>query len=298
MKKRKLFFIIIGVLFIALLIWRLQKTIHQKRVLATMPNPIVYPRVEVTLPVEKEVEDFLESWGVVVSENSTIVYSNLPGLLLEERVKVGDLVKVHDTLAIVDRNLRPQEFKHYAVLSPLQGVVTQRFQSLGATITPQTPLYQIESIHQPKVICKANQKTIGKIQLNQKVKIYCNAFEGEEFYGTVSKIYPTTDQSNHITKFEVSIHSSKLRPGMYVDLKIHIGKVKGLFVPVQAVYERSNVTKVGIFQNNTVRIQTVRAGKRIGNERLIEGITNNDTIITSGIDWLSDGDTVVVSSSL
>ncbi|MCX7834853.1 MAG: efflux RND transporter periplasmic adaptor subunit [bacterium] len=294
MKKRKIIFFILGALFLGLLVWRLQKTIHQKHLLATTQNIVVYPRVEVTTPMNKEMDEWIDTWGIVSSENSTIIYPKVSGIVLEERVQIGDFVKVNDTVAILDRNLQPQEYKRAAIVTPFSGVVTQRFQSVGSTVTPQTPIYQIESINQLKVICKTNQQSLNKIRLQQKVRITCNAFEGEEFWGTVSKIYPTADPNSHSAKIEISIHTTKLKPGMYVDAQIVIGRIQGLFLPVQAIYERSNETKVGVVRNNRVQILFIRAGKRVGNERLVEGISKQDTVITSGIDWLTDGDTVVV----
>lgn len=294
MSKKKLFFILIGSLFLIVLIWRIQSTIRDKKQLAAMQNPVVYPRVEVAVPVEREIDDFLSLWGEIESKERVEVFSKFSGILTKINFDVGDFVKINDTLAIFDRNLQPLDYQSVSVLSPMKGIVSKKYENVGSTVSPQSALFRIETINQLLVRSYVNQKDIQKVKPNQRVQIECNAFEGEVFLGSISKIYPSFENTNRSIPIEISIPSGKLKPGMYVHVSIQIQKIKGLFLPVEAIYERDREVKVGVLKSPIVSIQKISAGKRFGNERLVEGLSKEDTVITSGLDWLSNGDTVVV----
>jgi len=81
--------------------------------------------------------------GRILPQNQVTVYSSIPGKVLEVLVGDGDRVGRGRTLARVIQDLTGSDYRPHQVVSPIAGVVSRTMASLGATVTPQTPLFEV-----------------------------------------------------------------------------------------------------------------------------------------------------------
>ena len=72
------------------------------------------------------------------------------------------------------------------------------------------------------------------------VDIELDAYEGETFYGKVTIVYPTVDQSTHTFPVEVTINNSsqKVRPGMFARATVNFGDKNHVLVPDEALVKQ------------------------------------------------------------
>src|SRR5262249_36864839 len=83
-----------------------------------------------------------------------------------------------------------------------------------------------------------------------------------------------------------------MRPGMYVNGSIQLGKAPTLTVPLEAVTTRDGFSYVFVVDyNNTIRQQRISVGALLGERvEIRDGVATGDRIVASGVGFLRDGD--------
>ncbi len=295
MKKLIIFLFLAAVL--GLLGWRVRTTMIEKELQRNQKNPVVRTHVEVAVPILRPISDNVETWGTTTSNASVTVYSNLSGKLLGQKVDENQSVMIGDTLAKIDRNMQPMEFAATVVTAPATGIVTKRFLDDGSIISPQTPLYTIQDIAVLILNASVSQQEIGKVRMGMPAEIECDAFPGEEFSGSVTRIASVADPMSHATTVEISLKGGRIKPGMYLHVKLQIQTREAILIPSIAVIEDGAKSVVTVVKSSVIRYKPVILGIRDGDQReIISGIALTDTLAVSGADFISEGDSVVVEA--
>ncbi len=289
---------VVIILIVLLLIWRVRSTVQEKAALRSKSNVVVKAHVEIALPISKSITDAIETWGDAASSSSVTVTSTLSGKILDQKVSVGSIVKKGDLLAKIDRNLQPQEFSVTDLVCPANGVISKKFVDNGTSITSQTPIYAIDDISEIIVKVPVAQQDIGRVRTGMTAELSCEAFPGAVIKGLVKKIYPTTNEQSRATTVEIGLVDSRIKPGMFLKVRLLDKQHETLFVPGSAIQENNGKATAAIYRAPAFRRVPVEIGIREGD--LVEirsGITSADTLISSGADFLNNGDTVVVAGS-
>ncbi|MDK9701152.1 MAG: efflux RND transporter periplasmic adaptor subunit [bacterium] len=297
MKKRIL---LIGfLLFVAILGWRIYSTSQRKAELKAQRNPVVVPRVEVTQPVNREAKETIESWGTAEANRTVPIQSTVNGKLLRWKVSEGKSIQPGEILAIVDRDLAPQEFNRVEVISSTAGVFTKQLVDEGASITPQTMLGVIEDLATIVVPVKVSQNDVGKIRNGMAVEFDCSSYPNTIILGVVKRIDNVSDPVSHATRVEVVLHDQRIKPGMHLRAFFLLQKYEALFIPTSSVLEQDTTSIAAVVKNGRVSRVKINVGMRRGDWRIVRsGLTTNDSIIVSGVDQFYDGDSVVVARSV
>ena len=119
-------------------------------------------------------------------------------------------------------------------------------------------------------------------------------YEGEEFEGKVSLVYPTIDAATHTFPVEVSLPntSKRVRPGMFARVTMNFGAKNHVVVPDMAVVKRagSGDRFVYVYNNGKVSYNKVEIGRRMDTEyELISGVENGAQVVVAGQNALADG---------
>ncbi len=296
--NKKYILLLFVIVLVGVLAWRVRSTIVEKAVLRAQVNPVVYARVEVATPKTKGVMDAIETWGQATANATVTVTPTLGGKILEQRVDVGSVVKQGDVLAKIDRNLQPLEYSQTDLISPASGVITKKFLDNGAMITTQTPIYLIEDVSNILIQAPVAQKDIGKIRKGLTAEVRCSAYPNEVFHGNVTKIEPTANDASHATMTEITIKDSRLKPGMYLQVRILIQNREALFIAGSSLQTQNGKQLATVFRAPMVHKMPVTTGIKDSDwVEILSGLSNNDTVVTSGSDFLTDGDTVIVAGS-
>ena len=134
------------------------------------------------------------------------------------------------------------------VVSPIDGVVSRIHLRRGEFIQQGMPLADVIEVDRLKLIAQVNDRDVVWIEAGHSVTLTTDTFPGEQFEGTVVRIYPQSLPTSR--KFEVEIAvpnptSRHLRPGLFMTGVIEtdsnsasIGPSSLLLVPREAVVER------------------------------------------------------------
>ena len=186
--------------------------------------------------------------------------------------------------------------------SPLNGVVSARNYDKGDMYSGQ-PIYVVEQITPVKLLVGISETDYTKVKKGDKVKITADALPGQEFTGTVNKIYPTIDPKTHTFTTEIIVPNGDkaLRPGMFARVSVEFGVNHSVVIPDVAVVKQqgSSVRIVYVVQpDSTVKSTVVTLGRHFGSSyEILNGLNEGDQVAAKGSTSLRDGDKVKVVSS-
>jgi len=142
------------------------------------------------------------------------------------------------------------------VTSPMDGVVIRRNVELGDTVTSGvssfnsgTVLMTVADIGTMIVKAGINEVDIGKVRLEQPVKISLDAYPKVKFAGLIKRIGPAARAEEKVKVFDVEIaidrQQAELRTGMTANIDV-VGerKDKVLTVPVEALFRKDDAELV------------------------------------------------------
>jgi RND family efflux transporter MFP subunit len=183
------------------------------------------------------------------------------------------------------------------IQAPLDGVVSERFLSLGAMAGPTAPILTLVS-SQTEVVFSAEESVMGQLAVGQPVSITVSAYPEQVFAGQVSSIAPTVDPRTRTFKVKVSPQDpgGRLKPGMFARVDLGPGGQQiALRIPSQALIKRGEETFVFVVAEGRARLHKVKVSAREGGEAVVlEGLSEGDRVVIEGQGSLKDGDPVRV----
>ena len=180
------------------------------------------------------------------------------------------------------------------IRAPFSGIVTQKYATVGAFVTPTTSASTSVSATSSSIVALARgleiladvpEIDIGQIQQGQSVEIVADAYPNQVFQGRVLLISPEAVVSNNVTSFQVRVNiltgKDKLRSGMNVDLTFLGNQIQNaLVVPTVAIVTRNGKTGVLVPDaKNRATFNPVILGSTIGNQiQVLKGVRSGERV--------------------
>jgi HlyD family secretion protein len=185
------------------------------------------------------------------------------------------------------------------IKAPLDGMISQRFLSVGAIATPSTPIVSIVS-KGVEVVVSVEEARISQVKVGQAAAIRVNAYPGRDFPAVVSSISPSADPHSHtfMVKLYPEDKEGLLKSGMFTDARLLLEQ-KGnvLLVPKAALVYAGDKTKVFVVKDGVATEHEVTIGlSDAENVEVTDGIAAGDDVIVAGQAALASGDKVKVVS--
>ena len=218
---------------------------------------------------------------------------------VDELYKVGGASKAEWDAAKTNLDVRRSSYENLLentqLVSPLNGVVTARnFDNGDLYTSTQTPVLVVEQIAPVKLMINVSEPNYPKVTKGMPVTVKLDVYEGEEFEGKVSLVYPTIDAATHTFPVEITLANAnqRVRPGMFARVTMNFGSKNHVVVPDMAIVKRagSGDRYVYVYNNGKVSYNKVELGRRMGTEyELISGVDNNSQVVVAGQTRLADG---------
>jgi HlyD family secretion protein len=142
------------------------------------------------------------------------------------------------------------------VTSPMDGVVIRRPVELGDTVmsgvssfNSGTVLMTVADLNTMIIQAGINEVDIGKVRLEQPVKVTLDAYPKVKFAGTILRIAPAARLEEKVKVFDVEIaidrQGAELRTGMTANIDI-VGekRAKVLTIPVEGIFKKDETEVV------------------------------------------------------
>ncbi len=225
--------------------------------------------------------------------------------------------------AIVDndeanlRNARAQVAVQKAILdkktlrAPFDGKLGLRQVDLGQFLSAGTEIATLQSLDPIFVDFLLPQQAVAQISVGEKVRAKVDAFPGRTFEGKITAINPKIDTGSRNIQVRATLTNAdqKLLPGMFATVELDTGAAQRLVtLPQTAVAYNPYGSLVYIVDEKgnaadgkpqlTARQVFVTTGATRGDQvAILKGVSEGDTVVTSGQIKLRNGVPVVVNNS-
>ncbi len=179
------------------------------------------------------------------------------------------------------------------IRAPFAGVVTQKFASVGAFVTPTTTASVTNSATSTsivaiatglEVLAKVPEADIAQIRVGQPVEITVEAYPDRQLRGRVRLIAPQAIEEQNVTSFQVRVtleETQDLKSGTNADLRFLGEKVANrLLVPTVAISTRQGQTGVNVPDaQGRPQFRPVRLGNTYeSNTEVLAGLESGDRV--------------------
>ena len=174
------------------------------------------------------------------------------------------------------------------------GIITQKFATEGAFVTPTTSASDVSSATSTAIVSLADglevvaeipEADIGQISPGQMVEIKADAFPEKTFEGEVRLIAPEAIERQNVTVFQVRVRLlnglEELRSNMNVDVAFLGNQVDdALVVPTVAIVTQGGETGVLVpGEERRIQFRPVILGPQVGEQiQVLEGLDDGDRV--------------------
>lgn len=218
-------------------------------------------------------------------------------LLEKEYISAQEYEQANNALltAQADMRLLQAQLAKAYVRAPFSGVVGLRSVSVGAYVSPNTPITTVSRIEPVKVDFAVPGRYASAVRVGDQVQVLDEA-SNKKYNAKVYAINPQIDPASRTLSVRATYPNSRqeLRPGAFVRVNLQLGQVEqAIQVPSESVSPEAAGYMVYKVQGGKAERQPVKIGIR--SEKLIqitEGLATGDTILRTGILQVKPGDKV------
>jgi multidrug efflux pump subunit AcrA (membrane-fusion protein) len=194
------------------------------------------------------------------------------------------------------------QLSYARIVSPIDGVVTDRPLFPGETASSGTPLLTVMDLSQVIARTHISQEEAAALKMGDKATIVVPG-ESEEIPGKVTLVSPALDPNS--TTVEVWVQAAnpkaRLKPGTSVRVKIVSKTVaNAIVIPATALLIAPDgaTSVITLNASSKPRRQNVKVGIRDGNKaQITEGLKEGDRVVTAGAFELDKEDESVLAKT-
>jgi multidrug efflux pump subunit AcrA (membrane-fusion protein) len=244
------------------------------------------------------IQDYLALSGDIVAGSTVDTYSDAAGKVTRLYVAEGSRVNRGDPIAAVDPSRPGMEYVANVVRAPIGGTVVALPAQVGMTISPQVSLARIAGGSALEIKLYVAERFISKMALGLPCEITLDAWPGEVFRGTVSRVAPTVEPSSRTMEIRVNVENpgARLKAGMFAKVRIITERKQNIVkIPSGAMLQRFGENYVFVAEPDgqggyVARRRNVTPGILVdGVLEIREGLSAKDEIIVRGQTLLDDG---------
>lgn len=212
---------------------------------------------------------------------------------LDERVNAVTTAKAKLAAAEAALSQLQAQFGQTQIAAPADGFVSRRAVNIGQVVSVGTELVRIVQDSRLEVDALVSEADLLTVRTGQAVAVIGPS--GERSEGHVRAIAPTVDSKTRLGTVHVALpQDTSLRPGMFARTEIASESTLAMTVPQSAVVWRGEKASVFVLgRDNLVSAKQVDTGRQAGgNIEITAGLTGEETVVTKGAGFLTDGDLV------
>jgi RND family efflux transporter MFP subunit len=251
--------------------------IHKGQPLFTIYSPDLVTTQQEYLLAKKNVDAVRSSSVSGVASGSQSLLAATRQRLEQWEVPASEIQKLESTGKVIT---------DLTFNSPATGYITERTALPNMYVQPETRLYTVADLSSIWVSAQVFQSDLGRIKPGDPAVVTVDAYPGQRFNGRIRDILPQVDMTTRTARVRVALLNPglKLKPGMYVNVVLHVPLGRQLVVPSTAVLH------AGLRQ-----LVFVSRGEGVFDPREVQtsGQAGDKTIIIKG---LKAGEPIVISA--
>ena len=146
----------------------------------------LYRKEAATLVDFERAEEKMKVAAAELDETNANLEKFLKGVRKEEIERAESVVEKTTS----ELNYYRAVLKDYTILSPIDGLVTDRYRDAGETVTAGTPLMNLINPHKRRIRAELEESDVGKVVEGQPVEVSVDAYQDRVYQGRVYKVLP------------------------------------------------------------------------------------------------------------
>ncbi len=205
-------------------------------------------------------------------------------------------------LEIAESNLKITKFNmHYSIIiAPSNGTILKKMAFRNELLGSGMPVFIFAPTNEDMIV-KVNltDKEIIKVKLNDKARIFFDAYQDKEFNAEITEIASTADPYTGTYEVELQVEpdSSKLISGFIARVSIFPEQSNTLLeIPIEAlVVGRGYEGDIFVLENDKIIRRKVHIS-RIENDKLIisKGVKAGESVITEGAHYIDENSSIEI----
>jgi Cu(I)/Ag(I) efflux system membrane fusion protein/cobalt-zinc-cadmium efflux system membrane fusion protein len=169
--------------------------------------------------------------------------------------------------------------------SPVSGYITERNALPNMYVQPETKLYTVANLSTVWVYAAVFQSDIGRIAVGQPATVTTDAYQGQTFVGRIDYLWPQVDMSTRTQRVRLIFSNPKvkLKPGMFVNVRLQIPMGRHLAIPASGVLQ-AGVRQIAFVDHGGGYLEPreIQLGPRVVDDFIVEkGLKPGEKIVTS-----------------
>lgn len=245
------------------------------------------------------------------------------------QAELDAVVKDHDRVrGLVEKNVLPQQKLDHVqakldavnakvemlrnnmfVTAPFNGVVAERMMNEGEEFILLNPGFKPGFSHSSGMVrfmnidklfveVEVSEKELPLIKNVKEITVEAQAYPEEQFKGKIYDTEVLVSTISRTVKVKIVINNSKhrLKPGMFARVKMFLPQVKSIVVPRMAVARQTGSDMHYLFTESkgVVKRRNVKIIKDLGDFLAIEGVSEDENVVSAGKSKLRSGMAVAV----
>jgi membrane fusion protein, multidrug efflux system len=186
-----------------------------------------------------------------------------------------------------------QTYHGYATISsPIAGIVTTKNVEIGNMAVPGIPLLVVEDTGSYRLEALVDESRINLIRPGLEVSVLIDSLGDVSLTGRVGEVVPAADPASRSFTVKIDIPTNpSLRSGMFGRVRIPIGQTEKVTLPVSAVSERGQLTRVYVVDGTgKARLRLVKTGKLYGDRiEILSGLKIGERVLVGDTGLVSEG---------
>jgi RND family efflux transporter MFP subunit len=180
------------------------------------------------------------------------------------------------------------------VVAPISGIITEKRVEAGDIVSSSTRLFSVADVSTLVTRIQVSELEVSTLRAGDMVPLSVDALGGERVTGRIRRVFPAADSATRLVPVEVALTGAQLtslRPGYTVRATLSLDRRDdALLVPSRAVSGPAGARAVYVVKGGVVERRAVRVGSDMaGQSEILDGVTEGDSVITSGTSMIREG---------
>lgn len=184
------------------------------------------------------------------------------------------------------------------IRAPFDGVIGLKYVSEGSYISSTTRIGTLQNLSHVKIDFSIPERYIGQIQPNAEVTFTISGSD-QKVTGRIYAIEPKIDLATRsiLIRAVCENPAESILPGAFASIEVTLKQIdRALLIPSEALIPDLKSQKVFVYRGGKAVSQKVETGLRTDTRiQITDGLTEHDTVLTTGVLQLRDGASVTIS---
>ena len=247
-----------------------------------------------TPELDQQIAQANANLGLARTSYSRLTSVTLPGAISKQELDAGQAQFAAQQAAV--RQLQAQR-NFRQVISPFNGVVTQRNVDVGTLVTggnaTGTQLFKVEQTDTLRAFVDVPQNFITGIKRGLTADVLVPEFPDKPFKGIVARDAEALDPTTRTLRTEVRLpnRNQQLRPGSYGQVRFNLPQnAPTVLISANALVPSGTEQKVVLVQDGKVHFQPIVVGRDFGaNLEVTQGLKGGEMLVINPSEDLTEG---------